>query len=90
LFWDVVRVVTRLVRQLAKALNKRCIKGFHNRLRAAKRRMYELQRMTNRQRVEHQKETYRALIEIAEEAVANAKTTLERPKICAARPSLTP
>jgi transposase, IS5 family len=64
LLWDVVRVVTRLVaRQLAKALNKRCIKGFHNRLPAAKRRMYELQRMTNRQRVEHQKVNYHALIE---------------------------
>jgi transposase, IS5 family len=80
LLWDVVRVVTRLVRQLAKALNKRCIKGFHNRLRAAKRRMYELQRMTNRQRVEHQKETYRALIEIAEEVVANAKIALDTTK----------
>ena len=52
LLWDVVRVVTRLVRRLAKVLGKRCIKGFHNRLRSAKRRMYEIQRMTSRQRAE--------------------------------------
>ena len=80
LLWDLVRVVTRLVRRLAKVLGKRCIKGFHNRLRSAKRRMYEIQRMTSRQRVEQQTETYRALIEIAEEVVANAKTALDTTK----------
>jgi IS5 family transposase len=80
LLWDVVRVVTRLVRRLAKVLGKRFIKGFHNRLRSAKRRMYEIQRMTSRQRVEQQTETYRALIEIAEEVVANAKTALDTTK----------
>src|SRR3974390_1630593 len=40
LLWDVVRVVTRLVRRLAKALNLRQIKGFRNRTRSARRRMY--------------------------------------------------
>src|SRR5215469_9295898 len=80
LLWDVVRVVTRLVRRLAKVLGKRCIKGFHNRLRSAKRRMYEIQRMTSRQRAERLTETYRALIEIAEEVVGNAKTALDTTK----------
>ena len=80
LLWDGVRVVTRLVRRLAEALGKRCIKGFHNRQRSAKRRMYEIQRMTSRQRAEQQTETYRALIEIAEEVVATAKTALDTTK----------
>src|SRR6201997_5832381 len=46
LLWDVVRVLTRLVGRLAKTLKLRRIKGFHNRRRAAHRRMYEIQRMT--------------------------------------------
>jgi transposase, IS5 family len=77
LLWDVVRVVTRLVRRLAKQLNMRCIRGFHNRRRSAHRRMYEIQRMTTRQRHARQIATYRALIGIAEEVVANARTALD-------------
>jgi len=73
LLWDVVRVVTRLVGRLAKALEMRCIKGFHDRRRSAHRRMYEIQRMTTRQRQERQTTIYRALIGIAEEVVASAK-----------------
>ena len=78
LLWDVVRVVTRLVGRLAKALEMRCIKGFHDRRRSAHRRMYEIQRMTTRQRQERQTTIYRALIGIAEEVVASAKTALEK------------
>ena len=78
LLWDVVRVVTRLVGRLAKALKMRCIKGFHDRRRSAHRRMYEIQRMTTRQRQERQTTIYRALIGIAEEVVASAKTALEK------------
>jgi transposase, IS5 family len=59
LLWDVVRVVTRLVRRLAKALELRRIEGFCDRRRAARRRMYEIQRMTTRQRQEQQTRTYR-------------------------------
>jgi transposase, IS5 family len=77
LLWDVVRVVTRSVRRFAKELNLRCIKGFHNRQRSARRRMYEIQRMTTRQRHDRQIETYRALIGIANEVVASAKTALD-------------
>jgi transposase, IS5 family len=78
LLWDVVRVVTRLVGRLAKALKMRRIKGFHDRRRSARRRMYEIQRMTTRQRQERQTTIYRALIGIAEEVVASATTALEK------------
>ncbi len=78
LLWDVVRVVTRLVRRLAKALDLRQIKGFCDRTRSARRRMYEIQRMTTRQRHEQQTHAYRVLIDIAEEVVGNARAGLER------------
>ena len=78
LLWDVVRVVTRLVRRLTKALELRRIKGFCDRTRSARRRMYEIQRMTTRQRRQQQTRTYRVLIDIAEEVVENARTGLER------------
>jgi len=77
LLWDVVRVVTRLVGRLANALGRRRIKGFCNRTRSARRRMYEIQRMTTRQRHKQQSGTYRALIGIAEEVVSNARAALE-------------
>src|ERR1700693_3005291 len=54
LLWDVVRIVTRLIRRLAKALELRRIKGFRDRTRSARRRMYEIQRMTTRQRHDEQ------------------------------------
>jgi transposase, IS5 family len=75
LLWDVVRVVTRLVRRLAKALELRQIKGFRDRTRSARRRM---QRMTTRQRHEQQTRTYRVLIDIAEEVVGNARAGLAK------------
>jgi transposase, IS5 family len=78
LLWDAVRVVTRLVRRLAKALELRRIEGFCDRTRAARRRMYEIQRMTTRQRHEQQTGTYRVLIGIAEEVVGSARVALEK------------
>ena len=78
LLWDVVRVVTRLVNRLAKALGRRRIKGFCDRTRSARRRMYEIQRMTTRQRHERQTGTYRELIGIAEEVVKSARMVLEK------------
>src|SRR6202163_4360589 len=80
LLWDVVRVVTRLIGRLAKALKLRRIAGFRNRSRAAHRRMYEIQRMTTRQRQgagSQQTATYRALIGIAKEVVASARMALD-------------
>ena len=80
LLWDVVRVVTRLVGRLGKALELRRIKGFRDRTRSARRRMYEIQRMTTRQRDEEQTGTYRELIGIAEEVVEKAhEWRLRRP-----------
>ena len=78
LLWDVVRVVTRLVGRLAKALKLRRIKGFCDRRRSARRRMQAIQRMTTRQRHEQQTATYRVLIGIAEEVVGNARAALEK------------
>src|SRR5580765_1658561 len=78
LLWDVARVVTRLIRRLAKALELRRIKGFCDRTRSARRRMYEIQRMTTRQRHEQQTGTYRVLIGIVEEVVGNARAALEK------------
>lgn len=75
LLWDVVRVVTRLVGQLASAI-ARPIKGFPNRTRAARRRMQALQRMTTTQRQAHQRTKYRELIGIAEEVVERARGSL--------------
>ena len=78
LLWDVVRVVTRLIGRLAKALELRRIKGFCDRTRSARRRMYEIQRMTTRQRQEQQTGAYRELIGIAEEVVESARMALEK------------
>jgi IS5 family transposase len=80
LLWDVVRVLTRLIGRLAKTLELRRIAGFRNRRRAAHRRMYEIQRMTTRQREgkgSRHIATYRALIGITEEVVAAARKALD-------------
>src|SRR5271166_1646910 len=77
LLWDVVRVVTRLVLRLNPALERRRIKGFRDRTRSARRRMYEIQRMTTRQRQGQQTGTYRELIGIASEVVEGARTALK-------------
>jgi transposase, IS5 family len=84
LLWDVVRVLTRLVGRLARALELRRIAGFRNRSRAAHRRMYEIQRMTMRQRQgkeSRQTATYRALIGIAKEVVAGAEAEVYRQEL---------
>src|SRR6202521_4960088 len=78
LLWDVVRVVTRLIGRLAPALERPRIKGFRERTRSARRRMQEIQRMTSRQRQEHQTGTYRELIGIAEEVIESARTALRQ------------
>src|SRR5467141_2412981 len=78
LLWDVVRVVTRLIGRLGNALELRRIKGFRDRTRSARRRMYEIQRMTTRQRDEEQTGTYRELIGIAEEVVESARMALAK------------
>jgi len=78
LLWDVVRVVTRLVGRLAKAMERRRIKGFCDRTRAARRRMLAIQRMTTTQRHHQQSGKYRELIGIAEEVIESARTALRQ------------
>jgi IS5 family transposase len=77
LLWDVVRVITRLVDRLAKAMKRRRFKGFCDRTRAARRRMQEIQRMSSRQRQERQSGVYRALIGITQEVVERAQRVLQ-------------
>ena len=63
LLWDTVRVITRLVGRLVQATGLRGRQRFHNRTRAARRRMPEIQRMTAKQREQQQTKKYRELIE---------------------------
>lgn len=77
LLWDVVRVVTRLVSRLGRAI-ERPIEGFRNRTRAARRRMQAIQRMTPKQRVARQRNTYAELIGIAEEVVEGGRRALRQ------------
>jgi IS5 family transposase len=79
LLWDVVRVLSRLLRRLSKLLERR-IEGFRNRTRAARRRMQALQRMSATQRRRQQTAKYCELIAIAEEVVACARSALTRGK----------
>jgi transposase, IS5 family len=80
LLWDVVRVVTRLVSRLGRAI-ERPIEGFHNRTRAARRRMQAIERMTPKQRVARQRNTYAELIGIAEEVVEGGRRALRQTRI---------
>jgi len=77
LLWDSVRVLTRLVRQLDDLLPIG-VGAFTNRTRAARRRMYEIQRMTTKERHTQQVPTYRALISIAEQVVKDARAVVAR------------
>ena len=78
LLWDVVRVVTCLIGRLAKALERRRIKGFRDRTRSARRRMQEIKRMTPRQRQDRQTRAYGELIGITEEVIDSARAALRQ------------
>jgi transposase, IS5 family len=77
LLWDVVRVLTRLVGRLRQAVGQP-LPGFHNRTRAARRRMQEIQRLTPKERFERQAEKYRELIGMTEEVVSCARKAVEQ------------
>jgi len=81
LLWDAVRVLSRLLDRLGRLVGRR-IKGFHNRTRAARRRMQAIQRMSTTQRLRQQTAKYRELIGIAEEVVACARSALDKPATC--------
>jgi IS5 family transposase len=76
LLWDTVRVLTRLIGRLREIAPKD-IPHFPNRKRAARKRMQKLQRMTAAQRENQQVRTYRQLLTITQEVLANARRTLE-------------
>ena len=76
LLWDTVRVLTRLIGRLREIVPKD-IPHFQNRKRAARKRMQKLQRMTAAQREHQQARTYRQLLTITQEVLANARRTLE-------------
>ena len=77
LLWDVVRVITRLIGYFAGAAQQR-LQGFHNRTRAARRRMQEIQRLTPKERHDRQTKKYRQLIGITDEVVNSARKVLQR------------
>jgi transposase, IS5 family len=71
LLWDCVRVLTRLGGRIVEQLPG-LSERLHNRTRFARRRMQELQRMTPAQRRLAQRPTYRRLITVTTQVVANA------------------
>jgi IS5 family transposase len=77
LLWDVVRVITRLVKRLGKRV---AVQGFADRTRCARRRMQELQRMSARQRHEQQVPKYRELIVVTRSVIESARHVLEQTK----------
>lgn len=70
LLWDCVRVLTRLGARIVEQLPG-LPERLHNRTRFARRRMQELQRMTPAQRRLAQGSTYRRLITITAQVMAN-------------------
>jgi IS5 family transposase len=75
LLWDVVRVLTRLVRRLGEhAPTAR--RGFADRTRRARRRMQEISRMTSAQRARQQTRKYRDLLHVTEGVVATARAVV--------------
>jgi len=84
LLWDTVRVLTRRLKQL-RPLVPHQLPRYPKRTRAAKRRMYELQRMTASQREHQQLPKYRQLIGIAEETLKNARHAVEATRQLAGR-----
>src|SRR5437867_980888 len=76
LLWDTVRVLHRWLDHLRELLPHQ-MPRFPKRTRAARRRMLELQRMTATERESKQVPTYRQLISITEETLANARRALE-------------
>lgn len=72
LLWDVVRVHTRLVKQLRGELGAMLDCDFPDRTRRARRRMQEISRMTSRQRSRQQIRKYRDLLHVTEEVMQRA------------------
>jgi len=72
LLWDVVRVLTRLVRQLGAVLPA-VIAGVPDRTRRARRRMQEISRLTPAQRPRQQRRKYHDLLAVTTEVLIQAR-----------------
>ncbi len=90
LLWDVVRVVTRLVRQFGASVPA-VLTGFTDHTRRARRRMQEISRLTLAQRARQNRRKYRDLLRVtdgvvalARRAVATARATGPRDPLAAA------
>ena len=78
--WDLVRTITRLVKELHDKLPNG-VQGFTNRAPvSARRRMQQIQRMTAQQRQHQQEPKYRELLRITGQVVQNARQVLEQTK----------
>jgi IS5 family transposase len=75
LLWDTVRVLIRLIGYLRQTIPND-VPRFPNRKRSARKRMQKLQRMTATQRKNQQVSTYRQLLTITQEVLANARRTV--------------
>lgn len=72
LLWDVVRVHTRLVKQLRDVFGPALRGHFSDRKRRAKRRMHEISRMTGKSRSRQHVRKYRDLLHVTEEVIQKA------------------
>jgi IS5 family transposase len=72
LLWDVVRVHTRVVKQLRDVLGPALRVDFADRTRRAKRRMQQISRMTGKKKTRQHVRKYRDLIQVTEEVIQKA------------------
>jgi len=79
LLWDVVRVLSRLSKQLRERLPQlRSV--FHDRTRRARRRAHEISRMTSKERTRQQRKRYRDLLQVCEEVMDKAQAVAAEAK----------
>jgi IS5 family transposase len=79
LLWDTVRVITRLVKRLEEIVPKG-VSGFTNHTRLVRRRMQEIQRMTPKQRHDHNVRKYRQIIRVTEKVLRSARRVNDQTK----------
>lgn len=81
LLWDVVRVHTRLVKQLRDVFGPALRGDFSDRTRRAKRRMHEISRMTGKSRSRQHVRKYRDLLQVTEEVMQKAAAIAAEAKL---------
>jgi IS5 family transposase len=79
LLWDVVRVITRLVKYLRRELPSLGA-AFPDRTRRARRRAQQISRMSSGQRTRQQRRRYRDLLQVCEEVLDKAQPVAEEAK----------